>query len=300
MGFPSRPASEVHRGPTRRRLVLSAAALGISGFPWAAPKVRNGGPGAEVYQEIMPEKGVDTGLIFGDAIPRLIAAGALDPDKLRALGDGLPPWVERLFAAPSETPIVFTRERAPYLVNLLWPIGLSNRAAFDRRSPIDNLRLPSYAGTGGWTLGRAANGYVYFDAVEAVAMTPRQAALALDVASNSFRPCCDNSTFFQDCNHGSALLGLIELAASQGAAAERIYGIALTANAYWFPREYAKTALYCRYFEGLPWTAVPARLILGAAYSSLDGWRRNVEAPLRRAKIRLPADPQAPRPACGI
>lgn len=248
----------------------------------------------------MPDKGVDTGVMFGDAIPKLIAAGALDPDKLRALQDyGLPPWVERLLAAPSEAPIVFTRDRAPYLVNLLWPIGLSNRAAFNRRSPIDNLRLPSYASTGGWTLGRAKNGYVYFDAVEAVPMTPRQAALAFEIASNSFRPCCDNSTFFQDCNHGSALLGLIELAASQGAAAEQIYRIALTANSYWFPAEYAKTALYCRYFEGLPWTAVPPRLILGAAYSSLDGWRRHVEAPLRRAKIRLPADPQAPRLSCG-
>src|SRR5487761_342568 len=45
-------------------------------------------------------------------------------------------------------------------------------------------------------------------------MSDDEQAMVLDLATHTFRPCCDNSTFFQDCNHGSALLGLLELAAS--------------------------------------------------------------------------------------
>ncbi|HEV2302823.1 MAG TPA: hypothetical protein VGR91_14750 [Stellaceae bacterium] len=308
MGLVPEPASQARNGPTRRRLVLGAAtSLGVSGglaavairTPRRSQRAAN--VAIDTYPEVVPDKGVDTGVAFGGAIRKLIAAGALDPNKFRALQDyGLPAWVERLLAAPSQEPIVFTRERAPYLVNLLWPIGLSNRAAFNGKSPIGNLRLPSYASTGGWTLGRAPNGYVYFNTVNAVPLTPRQAALAHEIAANTFRPCCDNSTFFQDCNHGSALLGLIELAASQGIDAQRIYRIALTANSYWFPAEYAKTALYYRYFGSIPWRDAPARRILGAAYSSLGGWRRHVEAPLRRARLRLPPEPGARQAACGV
>ena len=256
-------------------------------------------PAAELYEQVLPEKGVNTEVAFGDAIQKVIAAGALDPEKLRARG--MPRWVERLLAAPSPWPIVFTRDRAPHLVNLLWPIGLSNRAVFNRGSPINTAGLRGFASTGGWTLGRAPNGGRYFNAVEAVPLTDRQAFLALAVATNTFRPCCDNSTFFQDCNHGSALLGLIELAVSQGATADAVYRIALAANSYWFPREYARTAQYFSHFENRAWKRVPAPQVLAAAYSSLSGWRQNVEAPLREAKVLLPADPRTGSEAgCGI
>lgn len=285
------------RGLTRRRLIVAgAASLGISGAAVAAAIGTAGRepPAAdaavELYEQVLPEKGVDTGVAFGDAIQKVIAAGALDPEKLRARG--LPRWVERLLAAPSEVPIVFTGDRASYLVNLLWPIGLSNRAVFNRVSPINTADLPGFASTGGWTLGRAPSGHVYFNAVDAVKLTDRQAFLALAVATNTFRPCCDNSTFFQDCNHGSALLGLIELAVSQGATAEAAYRIALAANSYWFPGQYARTAQYFSHFENRAWKRVPAAQILGAAYSSLSGWRQHVEAPLRQAKVALPADPR--------
>ncbi|SRR6266568_397885 len=42
--------------------------------------------------------------------------------------------------------------------------------------------------------------------------------MVLNVATKTFRPCCDNSTFYQDCNHGSkpAELHRAELAAAVG------------------------------------------------------------------------------------
>ena len=40
--------------------------------------------------------------------------------------------------------------------------------------------------------------------------------MVISIAKNAYRSCCDNSTFFQDCNHGWALLGLLQLGAGQG------------------------------------------------------------------------------------
>jgi hypothetical protein len=212
-----RSFDEPNRGVTRRRIVVAATAslaasggLAVVAIRTLSRKQPAAHVALDIYEQIVPEKGIDTGVVFGDAIQKVIAAGALDPEKLRAHGYAQPHWVERLLAAPSQEPIVFTRSRAPYLVNLLWPIGLSNRVVFNRQSPINTDYLPGFASTGGWTLGRAPNGSVYFDTIDAVPITGRQAFLVLVIATNTFRPCCDNNTLFQDCNHGSALLGLIE------------------------------------------------------------------------------------------
>ena len=119
-------------------------------------------------------------------------------------------------------------------------------------------------------------------------MTDHQQAMVLAVARATFRPCCNNSTLFQDCNHGSALLGLLELAASQGATLKGLYGLALTANSYWFPDNYPKTALYFSHFHRKSWRDIDPKLILSAAYSSGSGWETNVNSRLRRANVTLP------------
>ena len=292
----------LERGVTRRRFVLSlTASLGFCRAAVAA-EVRVDGPSIlspDVVSHVTPSAGVNTGISFGDSILRLIAGGALDPAKLRSLSGRLPDWVERLFAAPSMTPILFSYETAPYLVNLLWPLGLSTRTAFNRKSPIYTLRIPDFASTGGWTLGREKNGYVYFNKIDAVTMTDQQEAMVLNAATKTYRPCCDNSTFFQDCNHGSALLGLMELAASQGATAARLYQIALAANSYWFPEEYAKTALYFWRFQKRSWSEIPPPPILSRDFSSLSGWTRNVNDRLRETDFNRPSVPGEVS-ACGI
>lgn len=295
-------AVEARSDLNRRQFVLtSLISLGISSAA-AGAAIRAIGPWlptGDIFSQVTPEAGIETGISFGDSLQKLIAAGALDPGKLRSLSNGLPNWVERLLAAPSTEPIVFTPGKAPYLVQLLWPLGLSNKANFNRSSVLNTVSIPSFASTGGWTLGREPNGYVYFNKVDAVPMTNGQEALVLEVAKNSFRPCCDNSTFFQDCNHGSALLGLIELAVAQERAPGAIYRIALAANSYWFPNEFTKTALSFLHFEGRFWNEVEAERVLGAKYSSLSGWELNVEAPLMRANVHLPAKP-GDQLGCGI
>lgn len=292
---------------TRRGFLLSAAAslgLGLAAVAGASfirsrPPRKRAKPAPNFFEQVTPEAGIDTGVTFGDAIPRLIAAGALDPQKLKLSTRSSPAWVARLLAAPSTERIVFTRDTAPYLVNLLWPLGLANRARFNNESPINTKNLSGFASTGGWTLGRETDGSVYFNKVAAVPLTEKQEILALGIAQHSFRPCCDNSTYFQDCNHGSALLGLIELAVSQGMTSAAAYRIALAANAYWFPEQYAKTALYFWSFEHRPWNYIPPDGILGANFSSLSGWKRNVNFRLVTAGIELFANPRG-QPACGI
>ena len=288
---------------TRRTLVLALGSTvglaGVAGGHMLRAALPQSPTPPNVFDEVTPEAGIDTGVRFGGAIPRLIAAGALVPDKLPAPHGGLPGWVRRLFTGTSTETIRFDRERAPYLVNLLWPIGLANRVAFNRSSPINTAKIGGFASTGGWTVGRAANGAAYFNRLAIAPLTERQEFLALAIATNTYRPCCDNSTFFQDCNHGSALLGLIELAAAQGLAADAIYRMALAANSYWFPEQYGRTAQFFTHFAKRSWRQASPPAVMGATFSTLTSWQRNIDTPLRRAGIELPADARM-QPICGV
>jgi hypothetical protein len=295
---------------TRRRLLVSSGSLlalgAISGVLGLRSLAREQddvqAQVKEVYRSVLPPGGYETSVSFGDTVLRLVGAGAVDPEKFRRLYErrgGLPGWVDRLFAAPSAEPITFSRDTAPYLLNLLWPLGLSTKAVFNDKSPLNGPRLPNFASTGGWRLGKSGNGYVYFNQVETMRLDTAQEGIVLEAARRTFRPCCNNSAFFQDCNHGSAMLGLFELAASQGATLEELYRIALAANAHWYPRQYVATALYFRSVEGKPWRQVPPETVLGKRYSSLSGWRANIDRPLQGL---APAPGTAPggQDACGI
>lgn len=250
-----------------------------------------GGPKAtfrDVLAQVVPREGIPTGLVFGDVLQKIIAAGVLEPAKLRsayAKRGGLPSWVAALLAGPSDAPIRLSTETAPYLLTLLWPVGLATRASFNADSPTNGTYLPRLASTAGWTLGREANGAAFFDKVDALTLTPAQEALVQHVAERTFRPCCDNSALFQDCNHGSAMLGILELAASQGMEKAKLEQIALSANSFWFPREYLKTALFFSLFERRSWEEVPPAELLDANYSSASGWQENVNIALQMTSL---------------
>jgi hypothetical protein len=281
---------------TRRQLVLTmatsfgaGAAAGISGVRiWRRLLGSPFMPFWGVLDKTIPPGGVKTTLIFGDSIQKVIAAGALDPEKFRvAYGpkERMPVWLEKVVGAPSSEPIVFSPETAPNLLNLLWPLGLCTKIPLNDKSPINTNGLSSFASTAGWTLGREPNGAAYFNKVPSLTLTGEQQERVRRVATTTFRPCCDNPTFFQDCNHGSALLGLIELGAAQGKTTEELYRLSLTANSYWFPEQYAKTALYFALFEGKDWNEVDPKVILGPDFSTLSGWQGSVNVPIRLANF---------------
>ncbi|MEX0930748.1 MAG: hypothetical protein WDZ68_00465, partial [Candidatus Paceibacterota bacterium] len=76
-----------------------------------------------------------------------------------------------------------------------------------------------------------------------------------------------------DCNHGMAMLGLLQLMASQNVSEQEMWETALQVNSYWFPETYTTLASYFKQ-QGTEWDEVNPRLALGRGYSSASGYQR--------------------------
>jgi len=237
-------------------------------------------PGAEaelfeqVRAQVLPEEGITLPIRWGSWLPRLVEEGIIDIQKFEASFDsrgGLTEEQKSLLTRGSNDFITINSENSWFLVTVLWPLGLANQMEINEASPINGERLFNFASTGGWSLGREDNGGAYFNQYDLIPLTPEQEALVKELAENSYRPCCNNSTFFQDCNHGSGLLGLFELGVSQGLSRDEIARAALAANTYWFPYNYVTTAVYLKAVKGIDWKDVNPEEILGFEYSSATG-----------------------------
>ena len=263
-------------------------------FPFIQPPSapRRGYPVYEkAVAEVVPAAGFQSRIALRDSILQLIDYKVIDRGKFFAVARqrGAPPeHLATVLSEAAEAPIVLTEATAGYLVNLLWPLGLSKYMAGNQMSPINGDSLYNLASTGGWTLGGAANGGEFFNTFPIVPLTPEQEYWVINIAKSTYRPCCDNSTFFQDCNHGSALLGLLQLGASQGLSEAELYREALAFNSFWFPDTYIKTALYFEVFKQVEWQDVDAKVVMGFEYSALSSWRRNVEEPLAKKPGLIP------------
>lgn len=271
---------------TRRQLLGAFTALaGAYGLGLATPRIVSYFEAARfqrLIRAVLPLRPVPTGLDIGKPIAKLVEAGAIDRGKFMTVHEKrgpVPEWVVQALDGRS-VELIFSIETAPYNLNLLWPLGLATKAAFNDNSPINGEDLRKFASTGGWTLGQENNGAFYFNAVETLKLTPDQSAMVRRLAENVFRPCCGNSAYFQDCNHGSAMLGLLELAAAEGRNAAQILEFAKTANGFWYPQQYVEIAHYFDAMEDLPWKSVPAGRVLSAQFSSIAGLQNNVRTPL--------------------
>ncbi len=206
-----------------------------------------------VVAKVIPEKGFQSKIVLDNSIVKLVENGVLDGPKFEDIykdRGGFPSGLKNVLTTPSNKPILLTKDNASFYVNLLWPIGLANQMDSNNSSPInrDNGKsLFNFASTGGWNLGKEKNGGAYFNKLNIVSLTPAQEALVTKIAQNSYRPCCNNSTFFQDCNHGSALLGLLQLGASQGLSEDNLWREALAFNSFWFSQQYIYNGLYFKH-----------------------------------------------------
>lgn len=233
----------------------------------------------EVIEKVLPQKGYQSKIYLGNSIVKLIAFGGIDPGKFRSVyadRSGLPNDLKNILGVASYQPIHLTRENADVYVNLLWPLGLTNYMSTNYASPINSKSLFNFASTGGWRLGRGEGGGASFNKFSIVPLTQEQEALVLKIAQNIYRPCCNNPTFYQDCNHGSALLGLLELGASQGLTEDELYREALAFNSFWFPNNYTQTALYLKTMKNIDWEEVDPKMVMSKDLSSISGWRENV------------------------
>src|SRR3989304_6041912 len=128
------------------------------------------------------------------------------------------PQMEILTKGSAEE-IVITGENAHFLLNFFWAVGLANKNSILTEGPMvqnSDGQIERFASTGGWTLATKSVTGLYAS-MDLIPLTPEQQARVEEVASAVYRPCCNNPTIFPDCNHGMAMLGLLELLDSQDA-----------------------------------------------------------------------------------
>ena len=182
-------------------------------------------------------------LNLGDIGVKMAEAGVIDANKMEELHGrrgGMMEMEKQMLYGMENKNFVVTPENSAMTLHMLWAFGLANKNPVLKDGPMMDSRYGgagNFASTGGWTLaeGSAMNHYGMHSFVT---LTPEEQALVEKVAKNIFRPCCNNSTYFPDCNHGMAMLGLLELSASQGASESEMYKMALQANVLWFPDQY--------------------------------------------------------------
>lgn len=160
-------------------------------------------------------------------------------------------------------------------LNLLWAFGLANKNQVLESGPIMDVRYggpENMASVGGWsvTTGSVMNHYAKH---ALVTLTPDQQTLVEKIAKGIYRPCCNNSTHFPDCNHGMAMLGLLEYLASQGATEDQMWNAAITANMSWFPDQYQTIAQYLK-IKGIDSKTITPQMLLGVEYSSGSGFAK--------------------------
>ena len=171
--------------------------------------------------------------------------------------------------------LIITRENSGFLLNVFWALGLGNKNEILEKGPMSDPKYGgagSFASTGGWTLAEG-NTMNHYSAHQFIKLIPDQQRLVEEVSKNIYRPCCGNSTYFPDCNHGMAMLGLLELMAANGVLEEEMYKVALQVNILWFPDTYQTIAAYFGK-RGVPWSEVDPKTVLGSAYSSSTGYQQ--------------------------
>ena len=245
----------------------------------------------EATANVIPPAGYQSRIALGDCMIKLVRRGVISRDKFRQLAKvngKMPPELATVLKRPSGDPIRLTQQNAFHYVNLLWPVGLANQLDSNKQSPVAGPDLAGFASTAGWNLGKAPQGGVYFNKFPIVELKPGEEALAVRVAKSTYRPCCNNSTFFQDCNHGSALFGVLQLGASQGLTEEQLYREALAFNSFWFPDYYIRTALYFKVMRKTEWRDIDARTVMAADFSAGGPWQKNVMTALNAIHDLIP------------
>ena len=227
---------------------------------------------------VLPPAGIVLPVVWGDIGAKMISAGVVDGEKFEQIyanRGGLDDETRNLLYGDSNGNLKITPDNSGVILNLLWALGLGTKNDILEEGPMADKRYggaENFASTGGWTLARGDT-MSHYSRHSFVVLTQEQQKLVERVSQNIYRPCCGNSTYFPDCNHGMATLGLLELMASQEVSEEEMYKIALQVNSYWFPDTYLTIATYMKN-KGIEWKDVNPQEVLGVNYSSASGYRR--------------------------
>ena len=231
-----------------------------------------------LYEQVNPKDGYALPVPYGDLGPRLIESGVIKYDAFAAIyedsGNPLSKAQVEILKMGSDDQIVITAENAHFLLNYFWAVGLANKnSILTEGAMVQNSggQIDRFASTGGWGLATKPVTELYAS-IELIPLTTEQQQLVEEVAAAVYRPCCNNPTLFPDCNHGMAMLGLLEWMASQGASKEQMFEAAKYVNAFWFPQQNLETALYLKANQDVNFTDADARLVTSAEFSSGSGF----------------------------
>ena len=233
----------------------------------------------DLIQQINPPGGYALPITYGDIGPQLLAAGAIDFKQYQQVyklsGQPLTDAQKTILQDGSDVQIVINQESAYFLLNFFWAFGLTNQNPILTEGPMMQSgkdQIGRFASTGGWTIGTKPATELYASR-EIIPISPEQQLRLEEVASSVYRPCCNNPTIFPDCNHGMAMLGMLELLASQDATVEQMFEAAKYVNAYWFPQQTLEIALFHKTGQNLDFSQVDSREIVGPNFSSGSGFQ---------------------------
>jgi len=244
--------------------------------PTASPEANDA---TAMIHQINPPDGYTIPATFGDIGPQMVAAGAIDYAQFVQLYEetGKPLSNEELtiLTRGSNSQVVINQDNAQFLLNFFWAFGLTNQNKILTEGPImakGKDQVGNFASTGGWTIG-AKPATELFASTMMVSLTDEQQARLLEVASTVYRPCCNNPTHFPDCNHGMAMLGLLELMASQNASADEMYSAAKYVNAFWYPQQMLEIATVFKVSQNADFAQADASQVVSGQYSSSQGFQ---------------------------
>ena len=258
-------------------ILLFGLGLGSGYLTWGKGNTQNGDNLADLYDQINPKDGYTLPISYGDLGPQLLESGILDYDRFAAIyaNAGNPLSAEQVVILQngSDQKIIINAENAHFLLNYFWAVGLVNNNPILTQGPIvqnSDGQVERFASTGGWTLASKPVTELYAS-IDLIRLTPEQQARVEEVAAAVYRPCCNNPTHFPDCNHGMAMLGILELMASQGATTDDMFEAAKYINAYWFPQQALEMALYLKANREIDFADTDAKLVVGSQLSSSSG-----------------------------
>lgn len=248
-----------------------------------------------LQQQVMPSSGITLPINWKDLGKRMIADGVIDETKFRAIfSSGLSTDQEKILKGNVTQPIIMNADNSRFLLDAFWAFGLANKNEILEKGEMNDKQFGGaggFASTGGWTLSQDKP-MDHYSKHAYVTLNAEQQALVDRISRTIYRPCCNNSTHFPDCNHGMAMLGLLELMASQNVSENEMYKVALAVNSYWFPQTYLDLASYFQE-QGKSWKEVDPKTVLGAEYSSAQGYQQI------RAKIQSLPQPAKSAGGCG-
>ena len=225
---------------------------------------------------VIPASGYTVNIKWGDIGKKLVASGAIDLAKYKENYKD-PQYQELLkyLTEDQDQGITITQQNSYFWINTLWALGLVQKSDVLDKGVMGTQykkEVGNFASTGGWTLGAKPATKLYSSA-QIIPLTSEQNQMVTKIAENIYRPCCGNSTAFPDCNHGMAMLALIELMVSQGYSETEIYQAGLAFNSYWFGQTYMDLAYYFKTKENLDWKNVDPKRALSAEFSSAQGYQ---------------------------